>query len=252
MDVKWIESGQNKQFKAWHKLLKKKGRDKAESYLLEGFHSVEEALRESGSVQAILLDEKQELPFNVGEIIQVYRLKRGLFQALISTEHSQGILAVCKIHHASWCLQKGQRLLLLDAIQDPGNLGTLIRTADAVGLDAVILGDGCVDLYNDKVLRSAQGSHGHIPIIQRNLFEVITRLKEEKMPVYGTALQGELLTSDNRSNSFALLMGNEANGVQPDLLREATAILKIPLYGQAESLNVAVAAGIFMYFLRGL
>jgi len=252
MDVKWIESRQNKQFKSWCKLLKKRGRVTAESYLLEGFHLVEEALKESGSVQAILLDEKQELLFNVDASIQVYKLKRELFQTLISTEHSQGILAVCKIHHAPWYPQRGQRLLLLDAIQDPGNLGTLIRTADAAGLDAVILGDGCVDPYNDKVLRSAQGSHGHISVIQRNLFEVIIQLKAEQLPIYGTSLQGEPLSSDNRSNSFALLMGNEASGVQSDLLREATAILKIPIYGRAESLNVAVAAGILMYFLRDL
>ncbi|KPD01469.1 putative TrmH family tRNA/rRNA methyltransferase [Geobacillus sp. BCO2] len=143
--------------------------------------------------------------------------------------------------------------LLIDAVQDPGNLGTMIRTADAAGIDAVILGEGCADLYNAKVVRATQGSLFHLPVVNGDLAQWIARFKEQGIPVYGTALEKAV---DYRtvplSSSFALLVGNEGSGIRPELLGLTTENVYIPIYGQAESLNVAVAAGILLYSLQAV
>jgi TrmH family RNA methyltransferase len=127
----------------------------------------------------------------------------------------------------------------------------MIRTADAAGIDAVIVGKGSVDIYNPKVLRSAQGSHFHLPVISGDLTEWIDRLNEDDIPVYGTALEnGSVFTEADSNEAFALLVGNEGSGVNKELLGKTTQNLYIPIYGKSESLNVAVAAGILLYFLK--
>jgi TrmH family RNA methyltransferase len=144
-----------------------------------------------------------------------------------------------------------EKLLLIDAVQDPGNIGTMIRTADAAGIDAVILGEGCADLYNPKVVRSTQGSLFHMPVIKGNLSEIIDELKQIGTPVYGTALEGASPFEEvEKSSRFALLVGNEGQGVSKELLEKTTKNLYIPIYGKSESLNVGIAAGILMYHLR--
>jgi len=136
----------------------------------------------------------------------------------------------------------------LDRVQDPGNLGTLIRTADAAGMDAIILGEGCADPYNPKVVRATQGSLFHLPIIKRNL---ATFMDEIDMPLYGTALENAIaFKAVEPSETFALLVGNEGQGVSEELLGKTTKNLYIPIYGKSESLNVSIAAGILMYYLR--
>lgn len=135
-------------------------------------------------------------------------------------------------------------------MQDPGNLGTLIRTADACGVDAIVAGRGCVDIYNGKVVRSAQGSHFHLPVVSGNLFEWVKFLKEKGIPVFGTALEnGVEFRSVPPQDAFALIVGNEGSGVNRDLLKETDKNLYIPIIGKSESLNVAVAAGILLYYL---
>jgi TrmH family RNA methyltransferase len=148
-------------------------------------------------------------------------------------------------------LHDAKTYLLLDAVQDPGNLGTMIRTADAAGIDAVIIGRGSVDIYNSKVLRAAQGSHFHLPIISGDLHEWIDKLQENDISVFGTALEGASVYTDiTPTDSFALIVGNEGNGVGKDILSSTTANLYIPIYGKSESLNVAVATGILLYYLK--
>jgi RNA methyltransferase, TrmH family len=127
----------------------------------------------------------------------------------------------------------------------------MIRTADAAGIDAVVVGRGSVDIYNSKVLRSAQGSHFHLPIIRGDLHEWMDKLQEKNIPVYGTALEGASAYTDiSTGDSFALIVGNEGNGVGKDILSSTTANLYIPIYGKSESLNVAVATGILLYYLK--
>ena len=144
-------------------------------------------------------------------------------------------------------------MLLIDAVQDPGNIGTMIRTADAVGLDAVILGKGCADIYNPKTLRAAQGSHFHIPVVREELTECVDFLQDQGVPVFGTALDEDAVPySDiHHTGAFAIIMGNEGSGIQPQLLAMTDQNIIIPILGQAESLNVAVATGIVLYgFVR--
>lgn len=249
--MKRIESAQNQQFKKWKKLHMTKWREKTSEYLIEGPHLLLEALKTKGQLTAIIYDEGFVKPesWDIGEGDE-YVVDPNLFNELSQTETSQGVLAVCRSFATELPVNKG-RYLLVDSVQDPGNLGTIIRTADACGMDGVFLGTGCVDLYNNKVLRSAQGSHFHLPIVHGDLIQAIHELRASGVPVFGTSLQGEPLENSHRSPSnFALLIGNEGNGVHSNLLALSDINVKIPIYGEAESINVAVAAGILMYQLR--
>lgn len=248
--MKYIQSDKNPQVKQWKKLQTRKERDKSGTFLVEGFHLVEEALKQKEYVEEIILNEKTELPpsWDYGAI-PVTVVTDEISRQLAETETTQGIFAVCRQRQQT--LESAQTFLLIDSVQDPGNLGTMIRTADAAGIDAVIVGRGSVDTYNPKVLRSAQGSHFHLPVISGDLTEWIDRLNEDDIPVYGTALEnGSVFTEADSNEAFALLVGNEGSGVNKELLGKTTQNLYIPIYGKSESLNVAVAAGILLYFLK--
>lgn len=249
--LKHIHSAKNPQIKQWKKLLTKKERDKTGTFLVEGFHLVEEALLGDQIIE-IIISENKDLPpaWDFGSI-SVTVVSADIIMQLSDTEAPQGIVAVCRSQETNMEIVNGNKLLLIDAVQDPGNLGTMIRTADAAGIDAVIVGEGSVDIYNPKVLRSAQGSHFHLPVIRGNLFDWMKKLKEDAIPIYGTALENAKQYTDiNQSEKFALIVGNEGSGVNKELLAAATANLYIPILGKSESLNVAVATGILLYHLR--
>ncbi|PLR77754.1 RNA methyltransferase [Bacillus sp. V3-13] len=250
--MKQIHSLSNPQVKQWKKLLTKKERDKTRTFLAEGFHLVEEALEADSRVLELIVSEDTDIPqkWNYGEI-PVTTVTPEIIKAISDTEAPQGVLAVCRQQEAIRSDFTGRTFLLIDAVQDPGNLGTLIRTADAAGVDAVIVGDGSVDIYNPKVLRSAQGSHFHLPVFRASLFEWLEKLQGQDIPVYGTALENGVNFSEvTPRDSFALLVGNEGSGVNHDLLEKTAKNLFIPIHGKSESLNVAVAAGILLYYLK--
>ena len=145
--------------------------------------------------------------------------------------------------NASW-----RKVLLIDAVQDPGNIGTMIRTADAAGMSAVILGKGSADAYSPKTVRSAQGSNFHIPVVRGDLHEWIDRLQDDGVKVFGTSLDDAISFREVEvSDAFAVIVGNEGAGISPQLLAKTDQNIIIPILGAAESLNVAVAAGILMY-----
>lgn len=249
--MKRIESTQNALVKHWKKLVtSKKDRDKSEEFIVEGFHLVEEALKKDGTILHLIIREDQELPAGwKTDNLQLIQVTKAVAKELIETEQSQGIFAHCRQpehtddESASW-----RKLLFIDAVQDPGNIGTMIRTADAAGMDAVILGKGSADPFNPKTVRSAQGSHFHIPVVKGELGEWIDRAKAAGVKVIGTGLQNAV---DHYNvaplDEFALIVGNEGSGVAGEYLSKADDIVKIPLYGKAESLNVAIAAGILLY-----
>lgn len=249
--MKYIQSLQNPQVKQWKKLLTKKERDKTFTFLVEGFHLVEEALKADAVIQIIINEETevpQRLDYGSTPIVAV---TPEIFRELCDTETPQGILAVCAVPKKSDAVEVGKTFLLIDAVQDPGNLGTMIRTADAAGIDAVIVGNGSVDIYNSKVVRSAQGSHFHLPVIRGDLKEWMELLSNRNIQIYGTALEnGHIYTDTKASNSFGLLVGNEGGGVNPELLSLTSKNLYIPIFGKSESLNVAVATGILLYYLK--
>ncbi|EGQ22417.1 MULTISPECIES: TrmH family RNA methyltransferase [Sporosarcina] len=248
---KRIESTQNSLVKHWKKLVTtRKERDQTNEFLVEGFHLVEEAIKHKDLVIQLLVREDLDIPAHWD--VPIIELTAAVSKEISETEQTQGVFAYCKqpqydeADHHEW-----KRLLLIDAVQDPGNIGTMIRTADAAGLDAVVLGKGCADPFNPKTVRSAQGSHFHIPVVRGELMPWLERLKSNNIPIIGTGLQEAVSLNEITAQSeFALLVGNEGSGVDPDLLSKANQVVKIPLYGQAESLNVAVATGILLYTLR--
>ncbi len=243
---------QNEKVKSWKKLQMRKWREKEGMYLLEGPHLLQEALFTAyDRLTAIIMDEGFHLPPDWPiEDIEVYQVTHKIFTELSQTETPQGVIGICRMIPPALSIRKGH-YLLVDGVQDPGNLGTLIRTADAFGLDAVFLGEGCVDGYNAKTLRSAQGSHFHLPVIHRDLFAVTAEMKKSGIPLYGSSLQGKDMTGIAADGPyFGLVVGNEGNGASPELLAEMDKEVKIPMAGRAESMNVAVAAGILLYWLQ--
>jgi len=248
-----IESTQNPKVKGWKKLATKKARDKEGLFLIEGVHLVEEALKSDVEVKELIIEPSFEIPskWQVKANDFTYVNER-VMKEISETETPQGIIAVCrqiKLQDVSW--QAG-KFLLVDSVQDPGNLGTMIRTADSAGMTAVILGEGTVDVYNSKVIRATQGSLFHLPIMKGNLTGWIQAFQNSQIPVFGTAVkEASSYTAIEPQENFALIVGNEGEGVKDIFLEKTDQNLYIPIYGKAESLNVAVATGILLYYLRG-
>lgn len=220
---------------------------------MEGFHLVEEALRQDGLVLELLVSSGVSVPEEwLKDDYDVFEISTEISHLISETMTEQGVFAVVATSEPDMMLLYGKKLLLVDAVQDPGNVGTLIRTADAAGYDCVVLGKGSADLYNPKVIRSTQGSHFHIPVIQANLFDWIANLEEEGVPVIGAVLddQAKSLNDMTKRDTLALMVGNEGNGISPELQDRLSEKVYIPIYGDSESLNVAVAAGILLYGLR--
>lgn len=246
--INMITSTQNNKVKEWKKLHAKKGRTKANAFLIEGFHLIEEAYRTDQQIEELIVQEGIENPGWLQDEY-VHTVSEQVFKEISQTEAPQGIAAVVKMQ-----TQQGPfdgPVLLIDAVQDPGNLGTMIRTADAAGFSKVVLGKGTVDLYNDKVIRSTQGSLFHISVEQADLLAVIPDLQEAGFTVWGSTLR----RAQNYANvkphpKTAVIVGNEGAGVADEIIELADELVKIPIYGKAESLNVAIAAAILMYHVR--
>ncbi len=251
--MKRIESPQNSIAKHWKKLLSvRKERDKTGEFIIEGYHLVEEAIKQKENVLTIMVSDTSEIPENWDVAnLEMVEINDVIKKELAETEHTQGIFAHCKQQVVKEEDQlKWKRLLLIDAVQDPGNIGTMIRTADAAGIDAVILGKGSADAYNPKTLRSGQGSHFHIPVVKGDLEEWVEQLKNRQVSVFGTAFENSTPYHEvKKSDAFALIVGNEGSGINPELLQKTDQNIIVPLLGQAESLNVAVATGILLYGL---
>ncbi|RYL93920.1 RNA methyltransferase [Sporolactobacillus sp. THM7-4] len=243
---------QNEKVKLWKKLQMRKWREKEQAYLLEGPHLLQEAVNSAKHLlAAVIIDEGFHLPAEWPlSDVEVYQVTHKIFTELSQTETPQGVIGICRMFQPDVSIKPG-RYLLVDGVQDPGNLGTIIRTADAFALDAVFLGKGCADGYNSKTLRSAQGSHFHLPVIHRDLFSITAEMKGLGIPLYGSSLRGKNMTETGVSQPyFGLVVGNEGNGASPELLAEMDQEVKIPMAGRAESMNVAVATGILLYWLQ--
>ncbi|ULG71277.1 TrmH family RNA methyltransferase [Macrococcus brunensis] len=242
-----IESVQNTRIKNIAKLHTRKDRKKAQQFLVEGYHLVEEAVKSGIEVETILSvnpdDISSEMTAGSKEQFQItFKIAEKLSQ----TESPQGIYAVCNM--PDYQIGDFSQLIYLDRIQDPGNVGTIIRTADAAGYDGVVISKGTVDIYNDKVLRASQGSVFHIPVVEADFHDI---RKDFSGKIYGTSLKnGKNYKEVELSKEFILVLGNEGQGVDELILKETDENLFVPIYGQAESLNVAVCAGILMYHLK--
>ena len=241
-----ITSLDNDRIKGYIKLKERKYRKKTNTFIVEGLHSVLEAYK-TGSIIELILEKDEVLPF---DLPCVY-VTNEIINKISSLETPSNIMALCKINNDN--VELGNKILLVDNLQDPGNLGTIIRSAVAFNVDSIVLSPDCVDVYNPKVLRSTQGMIFHIPIIVRDLFETIDTIKKEEIPVYGTRVEfGEDVSSLKEKDKvkYALVMGNEGNGVKRELLEKCDKNLFIDMSEKVESLNVSVAASILMYELN--
>ena len=249
MDI--ISSTKNEKIKELAKLQTAKGRKKAGLYLLEGEHLVEEAIKEKAPIELIVVSSNRMEDYQYlleQTLVKDLLVSQDVFQKLSMTETTQGILAIVKIKNQIEPPCSG-RIIVLDAVQDPGNLGTIVRTADAAGFDAVVLGTGTVDLYNDKVIRSMQGSNFHIPVFQANLQEYLPFIKSKGVLVAVTALHRDSrdYTILQGATAVAIVVGNEGQGVSNEVIELADVVVTIPMFGKAESLNVAIASALLMY-----
>ncbi len=247
--MKRIESINNPQVKLWKKLVQqKKARDKEGLYLVEGIHLVEEAI-EAKKAKVIIVTEGVEYPHEWAEENEVIEVTLAIGQQLADTDTSQLVFALCEKETRPFYDATGKQYLLLDAVQDPGNVGTLIRTADAAGMDGVIIGKGSADPFSPKVLRAAQGSTFHLPIHQLELDEAFQTLDCLQVPTYATGWTEKAMSYKDVApeEAFALIVGNEGQGVSPYYMERADYVVYIPMKGKAESLNVGIAAGVIMF-----
>nr|WP_040981777.1 RNA methyltransferase [Oceanobacillus jeddahense] len=243
-----ITSVKNEKIKTLKKLHQRKYRKQTNTFLIEGTHLIEEALVSNWVTKEIIISEEASVP-EAADNVPIIKVTKQVFKELSFTASPQGIMAVVEMKKEDGV--SGEVIVLLDAIQDPGNLGTIIRTADAAGTEGIILGDGCVDLYNDKVIRATQGSIFHLPIMHADVEEAAARLKEADYNIWATALEkAENYKELSIPPKTAIIFGNEGAGVKESLLETADERVTIPILGKAESLNVSIAAGILLYYLK--
>lgn len=251
-----ITSVHNQHVKDWKKLQTRKQRTKTDTYLLDGWHLINEALKSRISILTLIGTQEQfELhPDILTHELETYEVTKEIMAEITDSVTPQGIAAVVAKPDDEFEIPEdlSGAWLLLDQIQDPGNIGTMIRTADAAGFSGVVAGHKTADLYAPKVIRSMQGSQFHLQLRQGDLFKWLEQFKQRAMPVYGTELNRDAqnFREADPADDFALIMGNEGHGMQANLLAQTTINLYIPMNGQAESLNVAVSAGILMFQLK--
>jgi rRNA methylases len=254
-----ITSSQNAVIKDVKSLKSRKAREDKELFYVEGSRIVDEALKDNADIievivaEAFAIDPQNESMLSRMDLlnIKVYYIADKLFKELTDTETPQGILAVMKIKKTdpdNIAKNKGL-FVILDSIRDPGNMGTIIRTADAAGFSGIIVSKGCVDVYNPKVLRSTMGSIFHIPIYQYDkTIDAIRFIKTKGYKVLASHLDGSVSVFDAKiGESAAIVIGSEAEGISEEAAAMADILVRIPMAGRAESLNASVAAGILMY-----
>lgn len=237
-----ITSLDNKRIKNLAKLLNKKYRDETGLFLVEGEHLVIEAKR-AGSLIEVIKCEDYEMDFDVTTTIVTY----DVIKKLSNTLNPQRVIGVCKKLDNK---DIGNKVLILEDIQDPGNLGTIIRSSVAFGVDTIVVSNNTVDMYNDKVLRSSEGMIFHIDIVKMDVSECIDKLHEEGYEIYGTKVDGGTDLRDvTVGDKYAVIMGNEGAGVSNSTLDKCDKYIYIPMNSDCESLNVGVATSIILYEL---
>ncbi|HFU4450399.1 TPA: TrmH family RNA methyltransferase [Streptococcus suis] len=240
-----IRSKSNNLVKQIKKLQQKKYR--TSSYLIEGWHLLEEAVKAGVSIEHVLVLE--EYVDRVSQLEKVTVVSPEIMQDLADSKSPQGVVAQLALPSQELPDQLKGKFLVLEDVQDPGNVGTIIRTADAAGFDGVFLTDKSADIYNMKVLRSMQGSHFHLPIYRLPIEDILSTLKNNQVEILATTLSSKSVDYREVSPeaSFALVMGNEGQGISDFVSAEADQLVHITMPGQAESLNVAIAAGILVF-----
>lgn len=247
-----LTSTSNGRYKYIKALGQKKNRLKYSEYTVEGIKSTRDAISAGADISIIAVSEAfyNDNSFEYPDNTELLIFETSIFNKLCDTLTPQGIIAVIKMSAASDALDLTKPYIYCDNITDPGNMGTIIRTADAAGFGGVILSEDCVDIYNPKTVRASMGSFFRINIITEKNVVFLEKARKMGFELFGGAL-GEN-TIDYREADFKkpsiLVVGNEAGGIRKEVLKLCRGV-KIPILGQAESLNVSVAAAILMYEL---
>ena len=241
-----ITSLENDRIKKIIKLKDRKYRKKEKKFIVEGMHLVLEAYKKN-IIDVVILEKDNVLPLDVEYIYTT----REIISKISSLDTPSEVMAVCNTLDED--VKLGDKVLMLDNIQDPGNLGTIIRSSVAFDVDTIVLSRDTVDLYNPKVVRSTQGMMFHVPIVVKDLADAIDELKQREVPIYGTRVgYGEDVRKipEKDKKAFALVVGNEGNGVSEEVLDKCDKYLHIDMNNAVESLNVGVATSIILYELN--
>ena len=236
----YIESSQNKIIKEINSLKQKKYREQKGLFIVEGERLISEA-------EPVYVLAREDYKGDLSGYERVYTARSDIFDKISDTVSPQGIMGVCRIpEYDINDMKNAGFVVLLDRVADPGNLGTIIRTADAAGADAVVLSEGCADPYNLKTIRSTMGSVFHLPVY-RNV-DLIEFLKNTDIKTLAAHLKGKKSCFEaDMTGRIGIIIGNEANGISDEVSSLATELVIIPMPGRAESMNAAVAAGIMIY-----
>ncbi len=233
-----IESLKNDRVKKWVRLKDKKERDKTGTFLVEGDHLVTEAKKKGVVLEIITTEDIKEAR------IPTFQVTKEIMKKITEQVTPSNIIAVCKKTEETF--MPGP-LLVLDDIQDPGNLGTIIRSAVAFGFEEIILSEKTVDVYNPKVIRSTEGMLFHVKIFRENLPEFLEKIHDEYL-IFGTDVQDGVLVEDSIiPTQFALIIGSEGQGISKEVRKYCDKFFYIPMKDVCESLNAGVSASILMY-----
>ncbi len=251
-----ITSKENDFIKHIKKLKDKKYRDINKEFIIEGIRLVAEAIQENAKIKQIVLCDDcersdlipKELMYDIAKLECVY-VTENLFKYLSDVQNPQGILAVIEKDNEETQIDYTQDIIVaLDDVQDPGNLGTILRTVDSIGITQILVSKGTADCYNSKVVRSTMGAIFRIKVIEcKDLLKTMKEIKKHKFKVMVSSLQTENSIYDVDYNKKVIVIGNEANGVSEELQKLADEKVKIPMLGKTESLNASVATGIILY-----
>jgi RNA methyltransferase, TrmH family len=258
-----ISSVNNPRVKEWSQLQERKFRDKQGLYIIEGVHLVQEALQHKADIQTVAYSMDRGIPEELRELAQAGRALSaqesiewvGVSEAVLAkcsdAKTPQPVFAIVRksaVSAESLLEIPDALVVVVDGVQDPGNLGTIIRSADAVGAAGVILGSGTVDLFNPKTVRSTMGSLFHLPVVSADLPPLLRSARTQGIQLVGTSLQASATCyeTDFRPSTW-VVVGNEGQGVSSEVADIVDRNVIIPIPGKAESLNVAMATTVLLY-----
>lgn len=251
-----ITSKDNELIKHIKKLKDKKERDLSNEYIIEGIKLIQEAIQENAKIKQIIICDDcektesipKDLMYEIAKQECIYVTNK-VFDSITEVMNPQGILAIIEKQSKEIQIDDKQDIILaLDDIQDPGNLGTILRTADSIGLTQILVSKGTADSYNPKVVRSTMGAIFRVKIIEcEDLVKTLKEIKKHKFEIVVSSLQTDNSIYDINYHKKVIVIGNEANGVKKEIQDLADKKIKIPMLGKTESLNASVATGIILY-----
>lgn len=254
--MKEITSKENSVIKHIVKLKEKKYRKEFGEYIVEGAKIVKEAIEENAKIRYIIIDENAKSNDLIEKHLKQYlenidyiQVPNNIFKIISDVEQPQGVLAVIEKNNKNNNVDYSSDLILaLDDIQDPGNLGTIIRTADSVGLKQILISKGTADPYNSKVIRSTMGAIFRVNIIEcDDLVKTLKDVKENNFNIMVTSLQANKSIYELNLKQNVVVIGNEAKGVSKEIIDLADNKVIIPMLGKTESLNASIATGVILY-----